>query len=126
MSTKNDVSKILRGLENRGYHPIAPPAGHLAAYSKPGALGNTYVISLCELGYSSMGPAETMMQSEPWFRSKYGNNGNGLLLFIYPDTPAWAADEVKQSVGSISGGIVDPWSSFRWISSTLGWDGEID
>ncbi len=89
-------------------------------------LGNTYVISFCELGQSTMGPGEIMKQSEPWFRSVYGNNGNGLLLFICPDTPAWAAEEVKQTVGSIAGGIIDPWSGFRWINPTLGWADEID
>ncbi len=122
----NDINVILRGLERRGYNRIAPTAGHFAAFSKPGALGNTYVIAMCELGNSTTRPLEMMQRSEPWFRSIYGNNGNGLLLIFWSNTPAWAADEVKKSVGTIAGGIIDPSGSFRWISPTLGWAGEID
>lgn len=56
----------------------------------------------------------------------YGNNGAGLIIFIYPEAPAWAVDQIKSDgAGGVKGAVVDLYSNYRWAPSHLAWDNEV-
>lgn len=86
----------------------------------------TYVVAVKAAFGGTDEPSAVFAQTKDWFHSIFGNNGSGLLIFVYREAPAWAVEQIKNGgSGQVKGGVVDLYSGFRWITPHLGWDSEI-
>jgi hypothetical protein len=117
---------LIQRLESKGYNLTKPTEPLDFALIKQGALMQTYVVAVRDAFAGAEEPAVTFDRTENWFRSVYGNNGGGLLIFVYREAPAWAVEQIKNGgSGGVKGGVIDLNSGYRWITSHLGWDSEI-
>ena len=117
---------LIRRLESKGYKLIQPTESLDFALIKSGALMQTYVVAVRDAFSGSDEPVVTFDRTKNWFHSIFGNNGSGLLIFVYRDAPAWVVEQIKSGgSGQVKGGVIDLYSGFRWITPHLGWDNEI-
>ncbi len=119
------ASRIISGLEAKNYHQTKPADPLDFALVKRGAF-QTWVVAVRNGNAGAEEPKRIFERTEDWFGSLIGNNGGGLLLFVYPETPAWVLEQIKAGGGGmVKGGVFSLNSNFRWITSHLGWDQEI-
>ena len=119
------TGRMISGLEAKNYHLTKPCDPLDFALVKRGTF-QTWVVAVRDGNAGAEEPKRIFERTEDWFTSLMGNNGGGLLLFVYPETPAWALEQIKSGgSGMVKGGVLSLNSNFRWITSHLGWDREI-
>jgi hypothetical protein len=110
-------------LKAKGYMGVEPAEPlDFAMMDNSSFMMGTKVVGVCHAyGYDNE-PDDIYGRSKGWFKSLIGNNGAGLLIFVYDEAPAWAVDKIEGFGGEVFGATVDLFHNKSWIPSHLGWD----
>jgi|GEM_PF-3351479 len=114
---------LQRMLKKHGYAGVDPAEPlDLAMMNTSSFQSGTKVVAACHPYGYDYEPEDIYKRSQDWFQSLIGNNGAGLLVYVYDAAPAWAVDIIKNFSGEVYGATIDLENGATWIPSHLGWD----
>src|SRR5262245_50682391 len=106
MSYETYAAALTRRLTDKKYVSLAPQKPLALAMVKHGSLAQTYVVGVHKSFAGTTTPNDVLHATQGWFQSLFGNNGGGLILFVYQDVPDWALKQVQGFSGQVVGGII--------------------